>query len=200
MRRAGADNRGMAEGDHDDPRVPYAVFGERFFEHAVTQERIVGALGGLAGDPIEFGPIGAGPGRIAHVTASGVVGRGVAARVPGDEIAFRLTIPVALDLQIDLGMDHHRFHADVAVGLNLHARAAEPLRVVIDVDPPTWRDVSVEVKAEGLRAGVLKRLAGIDREIGRFVARFVRRELDKPHIRAARDIDVAARIDGAWSP
>jgi hypothetical protein len=190
----------MAEGNEDEPRVPYAVFGARFFEHAVTQGRIVGALGGLAGDTIEFGPIGAGPGRIAQVTATGVVGEGVAARMPGEEVAFRLTIPVALELRIDLGVDHHRFHADVTVGLSLHARAAEPLRVVIDVDPPTWRDVTVEVKADGLRASVLQRVAGIDREIVRFVARFVRRELDKPHIRAARDIDVAARIDGAWAP
>jgi hypothetical protein len=30
------------------------------------------------------------------------------------------------------------------------------------------------------------------------VARYVTREIDKPHIRKARDIDVAARIDGAW--
>jgi hypothetical protein len=72
--------------------------------------------------------------------------------------------------------------------------------VVIDVDTPTWRDVTVAIEAEGLRAAVLQRVAGMDREIGRFVAKFVARELDKPHIRAARDIDVAARIDGAWTP
>ena len=54
------------------------------------------------------------------------------------------------------------------------------------------------MEAEGLRAAVLQRVAGIEREIGRFVAKYVGRELDKPHIRKARDIDVAARIDGAW--
>jgi hypothetical protein len=183
-----------------DDRVSYATFGARFFEHAVTEARILGALDGLAGDRIEFGPIGAGPGRLARVRATGEVGQASARRLPGDEVAFRLSIPVALDLDVDLVLDQHKFRAAVTVGLTLTARAAEPLRVVIDVDTPTGRDVTVAIEAEGLRAAVLQRVAGMDREIGRFVATYVTRELDKPHIRAARDIDVAARIDGAWAP
>jgi hypothetical protein len=181
-----------------DDRVPYAVFGARFFEHAVTAERILGALGGITGDRFEFGPIGAGPGKMAQVSAEGEFGEPSAERLPGDEVAFRLTIPVKLDLLIDLGVDRHEFDVDVGVGLNLTARAAEPLRVVIDVDEPTWRDVTVEIEAGSRRASILNRVAGIDREIGRFVAKYVRREIDKPGIKAARDIDVAARIDGAW--
>jgi hypothetical protein len=179
-------------------RISYATFGERFFEHAVTEERILDALGGLAGDPIEFGPIGAGPGRIAQVRAHGEVGQADVRRTAGDDVSFHLTIPVALDLDIDLLVDHHRFHAAVTVNLVLTARAADPLRIVIDIPPPTARDVTVVVDAEGLRATVLQYVAGIDREIARFVAKYVARELDKPHILAARDIDVAARIDKAW--
>ena len=70
--------------------------------------------------------------------------------------------------------------------------------MIIDIEPPTSRDVTVDLKADGMRADLFGRLAGVDREIRRFVARYVTREIDKPHIRAARDIDVAARIDGAW--
>jgi len=183
-----------------DDRISYATFGARFIEHAVTEARVVGALGSLAGDRIEFGPVGAGPGKIAQVTAVGEVGQASARRLPGDEVAFRLSIPVALDLHIYLLVDQHKFRAAVTVGLTLTARAAEPLRIVIDVDTPTWRDVTVATEAEGLRAAVLQRVAGLDREIGRFVAQFVAREIDKPHIRAARDIDVAARIEGSWAP
>jgi hypothetical protein len=181
-------------------RISYATFGARFFEHAVTEGRIVAALDELAGDRIEFGPIGAGPGRVAQVRARGEVGTGSARRLPGDEVTFRLSIPVELDLEIELLVDQHKFHAAVDVGLTLTARAAEPLRIVIDIDPPTARDVTVDLESEGLRAAVLHRVAGIDREIARFVAKYVTRELDKPQIQAARDIDVAARIDGAWSP
>lgn len=184
----------------DEQRISYEDFGARFFELAVTEARIVGALAGLAGDRIEFGPIGVGPGRVARVRATGVVGQASAERLRLEEVAFRLSIPVELDLDIHLGIDHHRFHAAVVVALNLTARAAGPLRVVIDVDPPTWRDVTVTVEAEGLRAAVLQRLSGLDRELGVFVAKYVAREIDKPHIRAARDIDVAARIDSAWRP
>jgi hypothetical protein len=193
----------MAGPDDDeapDDRTPYAVFGERFFAHAVTEERIVGALSGLAGDKIEFGPIGAGPGKLARVSAVGELGVASAAPLEGEHVAFRLTIPVELDLVIDLGLDEHSFHAAIDVALTLTARAAEPLRVVIDIDPPTWRDVTVKVDADGVRAEVLRRVGGIDREIRRFVAKYVAREIDKPHIRNARDIDVAARIDGAWKP
>ncbi len=190
----------MAIEDAPDSReITYAEFGARFFERAVTKERILGALDGLAGDRIEFGPIGAGPGRLAQVSANGVVGKADARRLEGDVVAFRLEIPVTLDLTINLGVDHHTFHVAVTVGLTLTARAANSLRVVIEVDEPTWRDVAVVVEADGLRAAVLQRVAGIDREIGRFVARYVAREIDKPHIRQARDIDVAARIDSAWS-
>ena len=55
------------------------------------------------------------------------------------------------------------------------------------------------LEAEGVRAEVLRRVGGIDREIRRFVAKYVAREIDKPQIQAARDIDVAARIDKAWA-
>ena len=180
-----------------DDRTTYAVFGERFFAHAVTEERIVGALSELAGDRIEFGPIGAGPGKLVKVSASGQVGVGSAAPQDSEYVAFRLTIPVELDLLVDLGVDQQTFHAAIDVGLTLTARPANPLRIVIDIAPPTWQDVTLELKADGLRAEVLRRVAGVDSEIRRFVAKFVARELDKPEIRQARDIDVAARIDRA---
>ena len=41
-------------------------------------------------------------------------------------------------------------------------------------------------KAKGLRASVLQRVAGVEGELRRFVARYVARELDKPHVREAR--------------
>ena len=180
-----------------DDRISYSAFGQRFFEHAVTEGRIVGALDGLAGDRIEFGPKGAGPGRLAKVSAKGTFGQASAERIESDEVSFRLKIPVDLDLEIEI-VDRNRFDVAVVVGLTLVARAAEPLRVVIDIDQPTAKDIQVVVEAEGIRASVLQRVAGIDAEIGRFVARYIQRELNKPHIQAARDIDVAVRIDGAW--
>ncbi len=179
-------------------RLTYAEFGASFFRLAVTQERILAALDGLAGDKIEFGPIGVGPGKFARVKAAGAVGSASVTGIGIEEVAFILSIPVALDLHIDLGFDQQSFKAQVTVTLRLTARAAPPLRIVIDVESPSAQDVTVLVEPESTRGAVLQLLAGIDREIKRFVARYVARELEKPHIRDARDIDVASRIDGAW--
>ena len=178
--------------------IPYDEFGRRFMAHAVTEERILHGFGGLAGEPIAFGPIGAGPGKLAKVKADGQVGATSVRRTGEEPITFALTIPVGLDLELALGVDRHRFHAELEVALTLRARTADFLRIVIEVEPPRTADVTVDLKADGLRAEALRRVAGIDREIARFVARYIGRELEKPHVRAARDIDVAARIDGAW--
>jgi hypothetical protein len=179
-------------------RISYAEFGATFFRLAVTEERILAALEGLAGDKIEFGPVGVGPGKFARVKATGEVGRASVSPAGIGEVAFILQIPVALDLHIDLGVDQQSFKAKVIVSLRLTARAAPPLRVVIDIEEPTARDVTVQVAAASTRGAVLQLLAGIDRELKRFVARFVATEIEKPHIREARDIDVASRIEGAW--
>jgi hypothetical protein len=66
------------------------------------------------------------------------------------------------------------------------------------VPAPSSKDVDVQIRAETKRASLLQLVAGVDAELKRFVAKYVGREIDKPHIRAARDIDVAARIAGAW--
>jgi hypothetical protein len=184
---------------NNEERISYAEFGAGFFEHAVSKERVLSALSGLAGDPINFGPIGVGPGRLAQVKANGQVGQPSAVRLQGEEVAFLLSIPVELDLQIYLLGEKHSFHASIGVTLTLTARAARPLCIVIDINEPRTRDVVVSIEADGLRATVLRYVGGIDREIARFVAKYVGREIDKPRIQAARLIDVAARIDQAWA-
>jgi hypothetical protein len=176
----------------------YETFGVRFFEHAVTAERIVAAMSGVVGSEIEFGPVGAGPGRVARVSATGQVGTPRATRTATDPLVFRLVVPVDLTLVVQLGGQTHRFDADLTVGVALTARAAEPLTIVIDIEPPTAEDVRVTVNAQGLRATLLQYVAGIDDEIRRFVAKYVAREIAKPGVQRARVIDVAARIDAAW--
>lgn len=176
----------------------YEYFGVEFFRTAVSEERILGAIGGLAGDSFEFGPLAVGPGKIAKVNAHGSIGQPSIAPIPSAEVRFRLTIPVDVRMVVHLPLDEHHFHADVHVNLNLTARAAKPLRVVIDIDTPTKDDVDVVLQAQSMRASMLKAVAGVDGELKRFVAKYVAREVQKPHIVQAKDIDVAARIAGAW--
>lgn len=189
----------QAQPRKDAVYMSYEDFGRRFFEYAVSQERVAEAFTELAGSTVDFGPIGAGPGRLAKVTAKVLLATPELNRESGDLISFELIVPLVVDLLVDLAVDRHRFVVDGAVHLRLTARAAQPLRVVIDVDPPRTRDVRINVASESLRGALLRILVSVDHEIKRFVARYVARELDKPHIRAARDIDLAARIDAAWA-
>ena len=178
--------------------VTYAAFGQQFFDQAVTEERVLGAVNLLAGQPIDVGPMGVGPGRLVRLTARGSIGAATIAEVPGDWISYRVELPVALSFEVDLGLDVHRFKAALRVPLVLAAKAAEGLLVFIDVVPPRPSDIALDLQAQGLRASVLKGVAGVEGEVRRFVATYVAREVEKPHIKAARVIDVGAAVDGAW--
>jgi hypothetical protein len=45
----------------------------------------------------------------------------------------------------------------------------------------------------------LRILAGVDAEIQRFVAKYVSDEIDSPASKKAQVIDVAKRLDAAWT-
>jgi hypothetical protein len=183
----------------EDEFVSYEQWGADFFAEAVSGERILGAVNNIAGQPIDFGPIGVGPGKIAKVRAFGDIGAATAKRIDGDEISYRVELPVDLTFELNLQVETHTFHADLLVPLTLTARAVEGVRVFIAVTPPRSSEVEVRVQADGIRASIMQRVANIEGELRRFVARYVAREVAKPHIEAARVIDVAGAIDRAWS-
>ncbi|WP_194815404.1 hypothetical protein [Nocardia sp. XZ_19_385] len=184
--------------DESAPYISYEDFGRRFLEYAVSEQRILAAFSQLTGAAIDFGPIGVGPARLAKVTANVQLGEPRLTRYLDELITFELVIPLALDMLIDLTVDRHTF--DVAGTLHLHltARTADPLRIIIDIAEPRPSDVRINVEADTLRAQLLRILASVDHEIRRFVAKYIAKEIRKPHIAAARDIDVAARLDAAW--
>lgn len=179
--------------------VTYEAFGRQFFEIAVNEERILGGVNTLAGQPINFGPVGVGPGKIAQVTAVGQIGQPTSTRVTGPEICFRVVLPVQLDFKVDLQVDTHKFAATLAVPVVLTAKALDGLIIFIEAQPPRAAEIGIDLQAQGLRASLLQRVVGVEGEVQRFVAKFVARELDKPHIRKARTINVAGALNGAWS-
>jgi hypothetical protein len=183
----------------DEAFVSYEQWGADFFAEAVSGERILGAVNSIAGQPIDFGPIGVGPGKIAKVRAYGAIGAANATRVDAPEITYRVDLPVDLTFELNLQVETHTFHAELLVPLTLTARAVEGVRVFIVVTPPRSADVQVQVQAEGIRASIMQRVANVEGELRRFVARYVAREVSKPHIVEARVIDVAAAIDRAWA-
>jgi len=178
-----------------DELIGYGEWGERFFEAAVTEERVLAGVNAMAGQQINFGPLGVGPGRIAKVTAVGEIGTASGRRTSTDPVQFDVLLPVKLEFKLDLGVDVHHFDADVEVPLRLVARARDDLAIVIDIEPPTKDDLTVGLKAKGMRATVTQYAANVDGELRRFIAKYVGRELEKPKIVAARVVDIGAAIE-----
>lgn len=177
--------------------IEYAAWGELFFERAVTVERVLAGVNVMADRPIEVGPLGVGPGRLAKVHAKGRIGTATGQRVGALPLRFAVDVPVTLQFVLDLGMDKQRFDAEVSVPLQLTVHGRSDLAIEVEVTPPRTEEVVVRLKAQGLRASLTQAAAGVEGELRRFVARYVTKEVQKPQITAARVIDVATAIDRA---
>ena len=111
--------------------MTYEEFGRKFFEVAVTEERVGDAIAGIAGDAFEMGPMGQGPGKIAKVTAKVRIQDPRVTRNVGDDITFAIRIPLEIDMVIDLRIDKPRFmvYGEIFVrrdGARRRTAAADP--------------------------------------------------------------------------
>jgi hypothetical protein len=179
--------------------LSYEEFGRRFYEIAVTEKRVGDAIGAIAGDEFEMGPMGQGPGKIAKVTAKVRIQEPKVTRSDGELITFAIRIPLEIDMVIDLRIDKPKFVVFGEISLSATARAAEPLLLILDVQKPRPSDIEIHVTSKSLRAELLRVVAGVDAEIRRFIAAHVAGEIDSPESVKAKVIDVAERLDAAWS-
>ena len=183
----------------DYDTITYEEFGRRFFEIAVTEERVGAAIGEIAGAEFGIGPIAQGPGKIAKVTAKVKVQKPAVTREIGLEITFDIRIPLEIDMVIDLRIDKPRLKVFGEIALNATAIAAHPLSLILDVRKPRPSDISIHITSTSLRAEVLRIVAGIDAEIKRFIAQHVAGEIDSPESEKAKVIDVGSQIAEVWT-
>jgi hypothetical protein len=176
----------------------YEEFGRRFFEVAVTPERVAAALADIAGSDFAMEPIAQGPGGIAKVSAKVSIKEPRVTRRLGDIITFVIHIPLSIDLLLDLRLDKQRFVVSGDIALRATARAADPLLLIVDVAKPRPSDITVNVSSKSIRGEVLRILAGVDGEIRRFIAQYVADEIDAPQSQAAQVIDVADKLQDVW--
>ncbi|BBZ33728.1 hypothetical protein [Mycolicibacterium confluentis] len=179
--------------------VTYEQWGRNFFAVAVTEERVAAAFAAIAGDEFEMGPMSQGPGGLARVTAKVKIREPHATRHIADTITFSIRIPLEIDLLVDLRLDKQRFTVDGEVALRATARAAEPLLLIIDVAKPRPTDISVHVSSKSIRGEIVRIIGGVDSEIRRFIAAHVAEQIDAPESQQAQIIDVAERLDEAWT-
>jgi hypothetical protein len=178
--------------------VTYEEFGRRFFEVAVTPERVAAAFAEIAGNEFAMEPIAQGPGGIAKVSANVKIQDPRVTRRLGDSITFVIHIPLSIDLLLDLRLDKQRFVVSGDIALRATARAAEPLVLIVDVAKPRPSDITVNVSSKSFRGEILRILAGVDGEIRRFIAQYVADEIDAPESQAAQVIDVSEKLNEAW--
>jgi len=182
-----------------DNEMTYEEFGRQFFDIAVTEDRVGGAIAAIAGDEFAMGPMAQGPGNLAKVTAKVRVLHPRLTRDVGELITFDIRIPLEIDLVVDLRIDKPKFMVFGEIKLRATARAAAPLLLILDVEKPRASDISIHVTSKSLRGELVRILGNIDAEIRRFVAAHVAGEIDSPESQKAKIIDVADSIDGAWS-
>jgi hypothetical protein len=178
--------------------LTYEEFGRRFFEVAVTPERVAAAFAEIAGSEFAMEPIAQGPGGIAKVSANVTIQDPRVTRRLGDSITFVIHIPLSIDLLLDLRLDKQRFQVSGDIALRATARAAEPLVLIVDVAKPRPSDITVNVSSKSFRGEILRILAGVDGEIRRFIAQYVAEQIDAPESQAAQVIDVAEQLAEAW--
>ena len=179
--------------------VSYEDFGRRFFEVAVTEERVGAAFAAIAGNEFDMEPMAQGPGKIARVSARVTIKQPQVSRNVADSITFDIHIPLVIDLLLDLRLDKQRFNVDGDIKLNATARAAEPLLLIVDVAKPRSSDITVHVSSTSIRGELLRIVAGVDGEIRRFIAQYVAEEIDSPESQKAQVIDVAEQLDRTWT-
>lgn len=175
--------------------ISYEEFGSRFFRRAVTMKRVEAALDGVTGHHISIGPLNVG---LAGVNAEGDVGSPSITQEGGDDVVFKLDIPVTLGIVARLGSEF-RLNAGIEISLELRARPADPLLVVVDIPQVTMDDVRLVIKAEALGFGAKMMLdpilAPLTALLRQEVANRVNAMLAEPESKESRITDVGAAID-----
>jgi hypothetical protein len=176
--------------------ISYGEWGRRFFELAVTPDRVAAAFSdNLAGREFSMDPIAQGPGGIAKVSAKVKIQQPRVTRTLGDLITFVIHIPLSIDLLLDLRLDKQRFVVAGDIALRATARAAEPLLLMVEIAKPRPSDITVNVSSTSIRGEVLRILAGVDGEIRRFIASYVADEVGAPEAQAAQVINVEQEVN-----
>lgn len=182
-----------------DTSIDYARFGQSFFELAVTEARIRGAFKQLQKQPIEFGPRSGGPGGMARLHGRGQLLDPAIERQGTSPVQFAIMLPVAMQLTIAVAGVTYEFDAKLHIPLALTAEARSPLIVFLAIEPPSESMLETALVPRQRSGMMFARMVGIQAQIRRYAARQVAREIESPRVQALCHIDIAERLERAWS-
>jgi hypothetical protein len=191
-------------GTTGDEHIRFDQFGHNFMRRVVTAERVAATIATVVGERIEVGPMAAGPRDAARATLRGKLADVdvSAGDGPEDGEAMRFTAVVRLDctLAVKAPILDKRYRGTLTIPLLLEVRAALPLRLVIDVEPPSAPDIGVELQSGDRSGRLIQVLGNIDDEVRERAAAEVARRVESPEARRKREIDILGMVDEVWRP
>lgn len=191
--------RPSTEGLPESGPTTYEQFGVAWIHRVLHKERILRTIDELLGDRIELGPIGAGPGRaFASVSVVGRFRPTTGAEVPGRLLTYAIDLPISVVFDLALPLDKLTFNAEVLVPLTLVIHTEAPLKLRMELRTPTEDQIGLELKTDTRRGTMLRKIAGLDAELRRFLLKVLDTELSKPYIRKALYLDMEELIQEAW--
>ncbi|MBF6196267.1 hypothetical protein U3653_31270 [Nocardia sp. CDC186] len=175
-----------------------ARFAREVLRSAARPERIAEVIADIVGDRIEVGPVQAGPGGLASVTATGWPGKVRAAACDGEEWDVALELPIRLRLRVDIAGVVGRFVATGRVRLRVGLVLEDPCGVFVRTEEVRQEHVDIKVRPVDRPARLLDRLADVRSMVVDHVVAYVGELLSSREISQMRRIDIAQVIDRAW--
>ncbi|KRA39210.1 MULTISPECIES: hypothetical protein [unclassified Nocardioides] len=184
---------------YDDGPASYELFGVNWVRRVLHLERILRTVDQVLGDQIALGPIGAGPGRaFASISFVGTYHPTTGHEIPAELLTYALNLPISVVFDLDLPMDRLTFNGEVVIPLVLVVHTEEPLKLRLELRTPTEDQIQLQLHTDTRRGSVIRKIAGIDGELRRFVLKVIDTELRKPYVKKATHLDMEALISEAW--
>lgn len=184
---------------YDDAPSSYERFGVNWVHRVLHLDRILTTVDQVLGDQLALGPIGAGPGRaFASISFVGTFHPTTGHEIPAELLTYAINLPITVVFDLDLPMDRLTFNGEVVIPLVLVVHTEEPLRLRLEIRTPTEEQIQLQLHTDTRRGSVIRKIAGIDGELRRFVLKVIDTELNKSYVQKAMNLDMEELIAEAW--
>lgn len=182
-----------------DGPAEYQRFGVQWIRRVLTLERILDTVDQVLGDQLALGPIGAGPGRaFASISFVGTYQPTSGHEIPAELLTYAVNLPISVVFDLELPMDRLTFDGEVVIPLVLVVHTEEPLRLRLELRTPAEEQIQLQLHTDTRRGAVIRKVAGMDGELRRFVLKVIDTELKKSYVQRATYLDMEELIAQAW--
>jgi len=176
---------------------PYGSVPQAVVEATASAEHIGAAVRAVAGDPLQIGPLAAGPGGLARADANGHVRQVLVTR---DDDADLLSYVAALDVHVTLDVAvsgrSHRYDVELMLPLRVTVTSATEHVLQSRATAPLADDVTAVLRPHGLHARLLAKVGNVQAIVRQEAAARIGRRLEHDDARAAMVLPLPATGSG----